>query len=113
MAGSYDDEIDLYGDVTEATSPGGGRPSNSNGRGDDYGSGVSSIPTFISEARGGTGVIPMRDEYSRGGRPGDGGPGGSGPGPAPQSQGQWQNNNRQGGNDRGPSNTDGPEEGQV
>ncbi|KAL7007319.1 hypothetical protein EMMF5_003158 [Cystobasidiomycetes sp. EMM_F5] len=75
---SYDDEIDLYGDVTEAASPGksgnAGGSNNQNGAGGqadrpsdayDNKQAISSIPTFISEARGGTGIIPMRDEFSR------------------------------------------------
>lgn len=70
---SYEEEIDLYGDA-EA-------PAEHQAERDTYGeektqrqredsqdrhqSNTSSIPTFISEARGGTGVIPRRDESGR------------------------------------------------
>ena len=60
MANNYDDEIDLYGDA--AVDMKGGSPNNQtnvSGFGD---AGGSSIPTFISEARGGTGIIPPREE---------------------------------------------------
>lgn len=75
---NYDDEIDLYGDVVDSIPPskstasgsGGSKPADSsnNDAGKDSsnaGAGGSSIPTFISEARGGTGVIPPRDEFGR------------------------------------------------
>lgn len=59
---SYDDEIDLYGDAEVQQQQGG---SNDNNNGNNGYKPTSSIPTFISEARGGTGKIPVRDEYQR------------------------------------------------
>lgn len=56
---SYDDEIDLYGDAEVQQPPAGASGSHN----DRIGHSTSSIPTFISEARGGTGKIPVRDEY--------------------------------------------------
>ena len=59
---SYDDEIDLYGDAEVQQQQG---SSNDNNNGNNGYKPTSSIPTFISEARGGTGKIPVRDEYQR------------------------------------------------
>lgn len=69
----YNDEIDLYGDVEESktTADSGSGSGAATAYNDHSGqndsnaatSSYSTIPTFISEARGGTGVIPHRDEY--------------------------------------------------
>lgn len=82
MADSYGDEIDLYGDADDSKAQSGsGSGSGGAGQQSSYGGvssssnhAVSSIPTFISEARGGTGVIPPRDDY--GDESNSGGPGG-------------------------------------
>ena len=75
---SYDDEIDLYGDAEVQQS----------GSNETSSKPTSSIPTFISEARGGTGKIPFRDEYHRS--------------PDPSSQ-QQQQQGRAGSNERSES----------
>lgn len=72
---SYEDEIDLYGDAeAPAEEQREQREQDRYGeekthRDDREGSrgNTSSIPTFISEARGGTGVLPPRDESGRSG----------------------------------------------
>ncbi|KAK9894706.1 hypothetical protein P389DRAFT_100343 [Cystobasidium minutum MCA 4210] len=77
---NYEDEIDLYGDAEapaeQSTQAGGNdqygqeksyqQQSSGDREDSQYQNKTSSIPTFISEARGGTGVIPRRDETGGG-----------------------------------------------
>lgn len=105
---NYEDEIDLYGDAEAPAEEqrdqrdqekyGEEKTRRDDDRNDDKRSGnTSSIPTFISEARGGTGVLPPRDESGRSsnGEHGSSGAGGSGgDGALPRrgdygSPGQW------------------------
>lgn len=72
---SYEDEIDLYGDAEAPAEDSReqqqqdryGEEKTHQESNDDKSGNTSSIPTFISEARGGTGVIPPRDESGRSG----------------------------------------------
>lgn len=78
---NYEDEIDLYGDAEAPAEEQREqdrygeekryRDDDNNDRGS--GKNTSSIPTFISEARGGTGVLPPRDESGRSGSVGNSG----------------------------------------
>jgi hypothetical protein len=61
MSNNYEDEIDLYGDAEEPQQQQQQRNSGSSSSNNNNNA-SSSIPTFISEARGGTGVIPPRDD---------------------------------------------------
>ena len=62
MSNNYDDEIDLYGDAAGEQRQGFSSNKPGVGEGGEAGGTGSSIPTFISEARGGTGIIPPREE---------------------------------------------------
>lgn len=100
---NYEDEIDLYGDAEapaeeqrEREKYGEEKSRRDDDRSDGKPTG-NTIPTFISEARGGTGVLPPRDESGRSGNGehGSSGAGGSGgDGVLPRrgdygSPGQW------------------------